>query len=112
MKTVAIILFMLAGTAAWGQKTETVIIHTSAECAECEARLEEGLNFTKGVVFAELDLESQNVTIKYSTKKTDKAKLKEVINGLGYDADEQKTTPEALRNLPTCCQPGGMEKEK
>jgi len=114
MKTLIVVLFTIVATTSWGQKepkTQTVVIHTSAECAECEARLEEGLNYTKGVVFAELDLETQNVTIKYSTKKTDTAKLKEVINSLGYDADDQKAEAAALQNLPACCKPGGMEKK-
>ena len=112
MKTVIVLLLALVGTTAWGQKTETVVIHTSAECKECEERLETGLNYTKGVVFAELDLESQNVTVKYNAKKTDAETLKKVINELGYDADDRKAQPEALNNLPSCCKPGGMEKEK
>lgn len=111
MKTHLIILFLfvITGT-SWGQKTQTVVIHTSAECEQCEERLEKGLNYTKGVVFAELDIESQNVTIRYSTKKTDLASLKKVINDLGYDADDQKADPQALQKLPECCRPGGMEK--
>jgi len=111
MKSILIIalsLFAVSGT-AMAQKTQTVTIHTSAECLECEQRLEEGLNFTKGVVFAELDLASQNVTIKYSTKKTNPEALKKVINELGYDADDQKAEAAALQKLPSCCKPGGME---
>lgn len=111
MKTnlIILLLFMVTGT-SWGQKTQTVVIHTSAECEQCEERLEKGLNYTKGVVFAELDLETQNVTIKYSTKKTDVASLKKVINSLGYDADDQKADAKALEELPACCKPNGMGK--
>jgi mercuric ion binding protein len=111
MKTQLIIIFLFAvlGT-TWAQKTQTVVIHTSAECGQCEERLEEGLNYAKGVVFAELDLETQNVTIKYSPKKTDVAQLKKVINGLGYDADDQKADAAAVNKLPACCKPNGMEK--
>jgi len=112
MKHLIILFFTIVATTSWGQKTQTVTIHTSAECGECEARLEEGLNFTKGVVFAELDLASQNVVIKYSAKKTNPEALKKVINELGYDADDQKAEATALQNLPSCCKPGGMEGEK
>lgn len=106
-----IALFMMLG-AAWGQKapkTQTIVIHTSAECDECEVRLEEGLNFAKGVVFAEFDLESRNVTVKYSTKKTSPEELRKIINSLGYDADDTKADPVAYEKLPSCCKPGGME---
>jgi copper chaperone CopZ len=114
MKTILIViaLFTVAG-AAWGQKTpktQTIVIHTSAECGQCEERLENGLNFTKGVSFAELNLETQDITIKYSTKKLTPEKLRAVINELGYDADETKAKPEAVEQLPACCKPGGMEK--
>jgi periplasmic mercuric ion binding protein len=108
LQLLTIALFAMIGT-SWAQKTQTVVIHTSAECGQCEERLETGLNYTKGVIFAELDLETQNVTIKYSTKKTDVAKLKAAINEMGYDADDQKTTAAALEKLPECCRPNGME---
>lgn len=113
MKIVLIIvsLFTIVGT-SWGQKTETIVIHTSAECGQCKERLEKGLNFTKGVVFSELELESQNVTIEYNPKKTDVAKLKTAINEIGYDADDQKAKTEAVNKLPACCRPQGMEKER
>lgn len=114
MKTLMIIIVLFVTGTSWGQKapkTATVIIHTSAECGECELRLEEGLNFTKGVVFAELNLDTRDITIKYSTKKTSLEELRKVINGLGYDADGQKAEAAALEKLPSCCRPGGMEKK-
>jgi len=109
-----IAILTIVGT-SWGQKTpktQTIVIHTSAECEQCEERLESGLNYTKGVVFAELDLTSQNVTVKYSSKKTSPEQLREVINNLGYDADETKANAAALNKLPSCCKPGGMGKPK
>lgn len=114
MKTILTIALLTFAATSWAQKakTETVVIHTSAECGQCEERLEKELNFTKGVVFAELDLETQNVTIKYSPKKTDVAKLKAVITAVGYDADDQKANPEALQKLPECCRPGGMGEKR
>lgn len=103
---------MVVGT-TWGQKTaktQTIVIHTSAECEQCEERLENGLNFTKGVSFAELNLETQDITIKYSTKKLTPEKLRAIINELGYDADATKAKPDAVEKLPACCKPGGMGK--
>jgi len=69
------------------------------------------LNYTKGVVFAELDLETKKVTVKYNTKKITLQQVKEKINAIGYDADEMKAKPEAVQKLPACCQPGGMRKQ-
>jgi periplasmic mercuric ion binding protein len=114
MKTIITIALLTFTGMSWAQKapkTQTIVIHTSAECTQCEERLEKELNFAKGVVFAELDLETQNVTIKYSPKKTDAAKLKSVITSIGYDADELKADQAALQQLPACCRPGGMGEE-
>jgi periplasmic mercuric ion binding protein len=112
MKTLVTAILLLASFGAWSQeeKTKTVVIHTSAECNECELRLEEEMNYTKGVVFAELDVKSQDLTVKYNTKKIDEAKIKEIIAKLGYDADDVKADPKAQGKLPECCQPGGMHR--
>lgn len=113
MKASLIIICLLAffGT-SWAQesKTQTVVIHTSAECGQCKQRIEEALNYTKGVVYAELDVATKNVTIKYNAKKTDVAKLRAAINKLGYDADDQKAEQAAVDQLPACCKPDGMKK--
>jgi copper chaperone CopZ len=90
-------------------KFETVIIQTSAQCGDCKTRIEDGLNYTKGVKFAELDLITKKVTVKYASKKISLQQVKEKINSIGYDADEMKANPEAILKLPACCQPEGMK---
>lgn len=90
-------------------KIETIVLQTSAECGDCKDRIEEKLNYTKGVKFAELDLETKKVTIKYSPKKISSQQIKEIISSIGYDADDVKADPEKVKKLPACCQPGGMK---
>lgn len=104
-------LFMITGTYAQQKKTETVVIHTSAICGDCKERIENALNYTKGVVFAELNLDTKDVTVKYKTKKITKEEIKQKIVETGYDADELKANPEAIEELPMCCRPGGMPEE-
>lgn len=91
------------------EKFQTVVIQTSAECGDCKDRIEEALNYTKGVVFAELDLETKKVTVKFATKKISIQQVKEAISSIGYDADEVKAEPKAQQSLPKCCQPNGMK---
>ena len=90
-------------------KFETVIIQTSAQCGDCKTRIEDGLNYTKGVKFAELDLISKKVTVKYLPKKISIEQVKAKINTIGYDADDMKANPESILKLPACCQPGEMK---
>ena len=96
---------------AYGQKVQTKVIHTSAECGSCKERIEGVLNFTKGVKFAELDVESKDLTVKYKTKKISLDEIKKILVETGYDADDMKANPEAVEKLPACCKPGGMEKQ-
>lgn len=113
-KYLVILVGMLLMNSAIAQekksKLETVVIQTSAECGDCKDRIEEAMNYTKGVKFAELDLESMKLTVKYAPSKVTLESIKSKISSIGYDADEVKAVPEAVQKLPACCQPGGMKK--
>ena len=90
-------------------KTQMVTIKTSAECGECKERIESKLNYTKGVVFAELDFKTQVLTVKFKPTKITLEQIKQIVSDLGYDADDVKANAEAQNELPKCCQPGGMK---
>lgn len=95
---------------SFGQVQE-VKIKTSAECGSCKDRIEEKLNYTKGIQFAELDVLSKELTVKFNSKKISLVQIKKELSELGYDADEVKANPKSVKELPACCQPGGMKKE-
>ena len=80
-----------------------VKIKTSAICEMCKERIEKNLSLSKGVKEAVLDLDTKVVTIKYNPKKTDEAKLKNVIINTGYDANEITANDKAYDKLPSCC---------
>ncbi|MAW21560.1 MAG: hypothetical protein CMD16_04105 [Flavobacteriales bacterium] len=106
MKKIMIILFSVLALNAWAQK-ETVVIITSASCFEgpcCKERIEEEMQFTRGVTAVDFDINSQALTVKFKTKRTDANKLREVISLLGYNADDVKANKKAHDNLPSCCQ--------
>ena len=111
MKIGLIALLVLFASTSWGQKvpkTQTIVIQTSAECDMCEERLESGLNYTKGVVFSEMDLTTKKITVKYKTKDITPAQIKAKIASIGYSADEVPAEQAGLDKLPACCKPGGM----
>jgi mercuric ion binding protein len=105
----ALAIYQVANAQEKKSNTETVIIKTSAQCGDCKERIEEALNYTKGVKFSELDLETKNVTVKFLPAKITLQQIKEKISSIGYDADEVKSNPAAVKKLPACCQPGGMK---
>jgi periplasmic mercuric ion binding protein len=111
MKTLFLGMLLLVGLTAFAQKqpkSMTLVIQTSAECDECKTRLEGKLNFTKGIKFAELDVPSKKLTVKFSPKTISLDEIKKIVSDLGYQADEVKANPEAYEKLPSCCKVGGM----
>ena len=107
MKNSLLFFLLSLSTTIFAQKTAVISIQTSAQCGDCKDRIETALNQSRGVVYAELNLETKVVEIKYNSKKTDVATLKKALNAIGYDADDQKADPAAQKALPLCCQPGG-----
>lgn len=105
-------MFFMNGMFAQDKKAkyETVTIQTSAECGQCKTRIEDALNYTKGVKFSELDLTTKKVTVKFSTSKLTLEQVKEKIASIGYNADDVIAKEEVVKKLPACCQPGGMKK--
>jgi mercuric ion binding protein len=114
MKTIAItILIGILPILSFGQnkpkKFETIVLKTSAQCGDCEQRIEDALNYTKGIKYAELNLEDNAVTVKFQNSKISLQEIKTILNNTGYDADDMKAPEEFVQKLPACCQPGGME---
>ncbi len=100
------LIFLAGGVNAQElKKVEEVTIQTSAKCGDCKVRIEDALNYLKGVKFAELDNETKAVTVRYKTKKVSLDEIKAEIAAAGYDADEVEAEESAVAKLPACCKP-------
>ena len=100
-------MFTLITSSFLGQtKTQKVVIKTSTQCGMCKERIEKELNYTKGIIYSELDVPTQRLTVKFKPAKISLLALKEKIAKVGYDADEVKAKEEDVKKLPKCCQPG------
>ena len=87
----------------------TAYIQTNAQCGDCKERIEDVLNFEKGIIYSNMDLDTKIVEVKYNSNKTSIEKIKNTIAAIGYDADEVEAVKSAQSALPTCCQPGGHD---
>ena len=105
MKQIIIALFSILTINTWAQK-ETVQIKTSAECVAncCKDRIEEEMQFTKGVTAVNLDIESQVLTVTFKTKKNSIENIRTIISNLGYNADDVRANESSHNALPNCCQ--------
>lgn len=113
MRTLLMITMLMFAGFSFGQKTTKMVvakIQTSAECGSCKTRIEDKLNYTPGIKYAELNLDDKKVTVKYNSEKITLDQIRTILSETGYDADDVKAIPEAVEKLPACCKPGGMEK--
>ena len=102
------IIFSLTSFSQKKPNVQTEFISTSSQCDACKERIEGKLNYTKGIKSAELDLETNKIEVKFSTKKITLLEIKQILNQLGYDANESKAKKEDVEKLPKCCQPKVM----
>jgi copper chaperone CopZ len=83
-----LIVFLMSGlkyvNASTTTKSETLKMKVEMSCANCQAKIQKGLNKSKGVENAIADLETKTVTITYNPEKTNKDKLVKVVEDLGY----------------------------
>jgi len=111
MKTIIVVcIAFLAFGFKQDAKTQLVTIKTSAECGDCKERIESKLNYTKGIVFSELDFKTKDLTVKFKPAKITLEQIKQIVSEVGYDADDVKANVDAQKALPLCCQPHGMGK--
>lgn len=85
-------------------KTSTITFLTSAVCDDCKGRIEDKLNYTKGVIFAELDVATKMLTVKFKPTLITESQIHEAVASIGYSTDKVKRNEEAFNALPKCCQ--------
>lgn len=88
------------------QKSNTIEFHTSAQCGMCKERIEEAMNYERGIQFVELNMDNMFLTVKYKTKVHTELTIKNIVAKLGYSAGEVRANEKAMNELPKCCQPG------
>ncbi len=99
------------GLFAQDKGVKEIVISTSAQCGMCKDRIEKELAFAKGVRYANLDLETKDVTVRFREGKTTAEEIRKTISKIGYDADEVLADPVAYEKLPACCKKGGHDQD-
>ncbi|MCO6492089.1 MAG: heavy-metal-associated domain-containing protein [Phaeodactylibacter sp.] len=89
-------------TAVVSLATETFKVY--GNCGMCKRKIEGAASEVKGVEYANWDVASKVITVKYEpgTVKLDDVKAK--IAAVGYDSETHRAPDEAYNNLHGCCQ--------
>jgi len=102
-KYISILAAIFLALSVYGQKKDTVMITTSAQCGMCKERIEKAMAYERGVVKSELDLSDKVLTVVYKTRKTGPDKIRKAVSQVGYDADDVKANERVYSKLPACC---------
>lgn len=90
-----LILVLSLGTISASAATKTVTIRVEGmKCNHCSGSVAKALKATAGVENVEVSSEKGEAVIQYDDQKVTEAKLREVINGTGFKAVEDKPAEE------------------
>jgi copper chaperone len=85
-----LVLSLGAISALAATKTTTIRVE-GMKCNHCSASVAKALKATAGVETVEVNSEKGEAVIQYDDQKVTEAKLREVINGTGFKAVEEKS---------------------
>ena len=104
MKNLLILSFcILFSSALFGQRKADVTFSVRGNCGMCEKTIEAAYD-VKGIVFADYDLENEEMHVVYKTKNFDCIKcVQRLAANVGYDTQDLKADDEAYSKLADCC---------
>jgi periplasmic mercuric ion binding protein len=108
MKSIFLTLMMVVALGA-SAKTVTKQILVKGECGMCKEKIEKALDMP-GVSFAEWNVETKMLTVRYNDKKVSEDKIHETISGLGYATDKLEANKDGQNKLESCCKPKEVKK--
>lgn len=81
------------------------------KCGMCEERIENTLNKVDGIVWADWEIATQELTVKYDANKITLDEIKRQLADIGHDTEDVRATEEAYNNLHKCCKYDRPEKK-
>jgi len=102
MKTLFIIIIILAGTNLKAQQLVEARIKVKGNCEECKARIERAADIS-GVKSVSWDINTKVAVVYYNPVKTQLQKICVAITQAGHDTDSLRANARAYKRLPDCC---------
>jgi len=86
-----------------GGKKERASFKVYGECGMCETRIENAINEIEGVLWADWELETLELTVKFDSSITSLEQIKQKAAEVGHDTEDVRATEEAYEKLHACC---------
>ncbi|MCO5248804.1 MAG: copper chaperone [Chitinophagales bacterium] len=94
--------FSVNAVSAKGNLT-TDTIDVNGNCDMCKMRIEKA-TMVKGVRYANWNMDTHRLAIKYDTKTINRDEIEKRIAAAGHDTENYKAEDKAYQALPRCCQ--------
>ena len=107
MKKIISLLCLLVVLTTYGQQKKKrnakLSIEVDGVCMMCKKRIEKAALNTKGVKYANWNVDTHQLMVIIDERKTDKKIVCQNVANAGHDNKEAKATQEAYDNLHSCC---------
>ena len=100
---ICVLLISITTQAQEKKRNAKLNIEVDGVCMMCKKRIEKTALNTKGVKFANWDVNTHQLMVIIDERKTDKTLLCQSLANAGHDSKEIKASKEAYDNLHPCC---------
>lgn len=99
--TLGILLMVVSMSAQ--KKNAKIQFEVDGVCGMCKDRIEKASLMTKGVKYANWNVETHQLSLIIDERKTTVIKIKENIAAVGHGSKEMECSIDAYTGLPACC---------
>jgi copper chaperone CopZ len=104
MKKIVLVLALLVSTITLAQnKNAKATIEVDGVCEMCKVRIEKACIKTKGVKFADWNVDTHELKLIFDERKTDLKTIQQNIANVGHDTKDFKAPVEVYNSLDACC---------
>ncbi|MFD2725322.1 heavy-metal-associated domain-containing protein [Hyunsoonleella rubra] len=105
MKQILTLVMLVLATTTFAQdKNAKASLEVDGVCGMCKARIEKACLNTKGVKYAQWNVDTHELKLIFDERKTNTSIITNSVLEAGHDVQEQKATDEAYAQVHPCCQ--------
>ncbi len=104
MRQILTFILLVIGTTMFAQnKNAKTTMEVDGVCGMCKARIEKACLNTKGVKYAQWQIDTHELQLIFDERKTDTTTIKKSILAAGHDLKYDKATDAAYAKVHACC---------
>jgi periplasmic mercuric ion binding protein len=99
----SVISFFPAANVLAGNHTVTGHFNVNGVCDQCKARIENAVYDVKGVKYADWNVDTHDLTVKYDSTKTSPEVILKSVAVAGHDNEMFKAEDTDYKKIASCC---------